>query len=524
MILRELLLKLGLDVDEAKFAKGQLAAAALEAGLSKIVDVGKEMVSKFLEVVQETANAGHELEHLAQVTGIGTQELQNLTAAATASGVSAEDVAGGLRILSREMYAAKNGSEESGKSFARLGVKVKGTDGKLRSANEVFLDLADRFSKMPDGAEKTAQAMAVLGRNGASLIPVLNKGRDGVAELAAQFPNLTEEQIKAGAELVSTQKQIVAITKSLWQQAIAPLLPAINDLLKRYLAWRKENAALMAQKIRQYIGYLITGVNVLARTFRLLVDNSRLVSFALMGLGVALLAFNAVSIAVAAGTAVAWALAAAPFILLAGIIAGIFLLFDDLRTYQQDQEKGSKKQHSMFGIFKKQLDGWMQDNPKDPWWLRSIKAFVKHINDAIKLIQEFDDLINGKGPAVSDPNKVNKFSPEWKQKNTPLGPLTRAQEIQSRVDTGRFVSAEDRAFLAVSGASPAAPSFMPTAQAPEYRPAGGVSSAPMMTQQNIFSIVQQPGEDGEALATRVAEKVVESHWQSRMQEASASVP
>lgn len=520
MILRELLLKLGLDVDEAKFAKGQIAASLLQAGLEKIVEVGKEMVSKFVEVVEETANAGHELEHLAQITGVGTEELQNLTAAATASGVSSEDLAGGLRILSREMYAAKNGSEESGKAFSRLGVKVKGTDGKLRSANEVFLDLADKFSKMPDGAEKTAQAMAVLGRNGASLIPVLNKGREGVAALAAEFPNLTEEQIKAGGELIATQKQLTALTKSLWQQAIAPLLPAINALLKRYLAWRKENAAVMSQKIRQYIGYLITGVDLLAKGFNLLTENMAIVKVGLVGLGITLAIFNATSLAVAAGTAIAWALAAAPFVLLAAAILGILLLFDDLRIYQKDQESGSKKQHSAFGKFKQSLDEWLKPNEKDPWWLASIKAFVQHLRDAIQLMLELDNLINGKGPAVSDPTKVNKFSPEWKQKNTPMGPLTKAQEIQRRVDTGRFVSMEDRAYLMAAGA-PTAPA-PPSMAAPEYRPSSG--GAPVTnTQQNTIQIVQQPGQSMEDLGDILVSKMDE-HWQSKMQEANASVP
>src|SRR5439155_282552 len=102
----------------------------------------------------------------------------------------------------------------------------------LRSASDVLLDLSDRFAKMPDGVEKTAQAMSVLGRNGASLIPLLNKGREEIGALANEFPNLTEEQIKASAELVGTQKQLAAVTASLWQRAIAPLLPAINALLK----------------------------------------------------------------------------------------------------------------------------------------------------------------------------------------------------------------------------------------------------------------------------------------------------
>lgn len=43
-------------------------------------------------------------------------------------------------------------------------------------------DVAELFSLLPDGANKTALAVKLFGRSGAELIPLLNQGKEGLAE------------------------------------------------------------------------------------------------------------------------------------------------------------------------------------------------------------------------------------------------------------------------------------------------------------------------------------------------------
>ncbi len=54
----------------------------------------------------------------------------------------------------------------------------------------MFADVAEALSRMPEGAEKTALAIAVFGRSGANLMPFLNSGRDGLAEMGAEAERL----------------------------------------------------------------------------------------------------------------------------------------------------------------------------------------------------------------------------------------------------------------------------------------------------------------------------------------------
>jgi hypothetical protein len=54
----------------------------------------------------------------------------------------------------------------------------------------VLGNVIDKFGTLQPGAEQTAFAMNVFGRSGKDLIPILAKGRDGMAELEQKAADL----------------------------------------------------------------------------------------------------------------------------------------------------------------------------------------------------------------------------------------------------------------------------------------------------------------------------------------------
>ena len=64
------------------------------------------------------------------------------------------------------------------RAFRALGISLKDNGGNVKTSGDLFLDIAQKFSKMEDGAAKTALAIRLFGRAGAELIPLLNQGRD----------------------------------------------------------------------------------------------------------------------------------------------------------------------------------------------------------------------------------------------------------------------------------------------------------------------------------------------------------
>ena len=397
---------MGLDTDAASFASGQAAVEGLKFGLGKLVAGAEAMIHKFVELVAGQAEAGKEIEETAQATGLSTKALQELRKVASASGVEVSDFDTAMFKLSRSMYGASKGGKEQAAVFAKLGTKATDGSGKLRATDDVMMDLAASFAKMPDGAQKTAMAMEVFGRSGARLIPMLNEGREALQHHRDAAVVMSEEEIKAGKDLVISWTKLANTGKNMLKEAISPLLPEINKIVKQITGWVNANKPLLRQWLKSGFGSILTvlkGVGVALRavigTVKFFVNNWKalaiviasvaalwiLTNTALVG---SFIATAAAAVWTAATTAAAWLVAAAPFIALGGILAGLLLIFDDFRVYKA----GGK---SLYGTFKKEIDTWLEPHDEDVWWLKAIKALAEAIKELMEgtLWQKFmDDL------------------------------------------------------------------------------------------------------------------------------------
>jgi hypothetical protein len=138
-----------------------------------------------------------------------------------------------LQQLSKNMEAGSEG-------LAALGISATDASGNLRSTNDVMMEVAQAFAGMEDGAGKTAIAMNIFGRAGANLIPLLNSGRTGLAQMAGEAENLgvviSGDAAKAAEQFNDNLTRLQTAAEGLAQQIIAPLLPSLIDLTNRLLA------------------------------------------------------------------------------------------------------------------------------------------------------------------------------------------------------------------------------------------------------------------------------------------------
>jgi hypothetical protein len=203
------------------------------------LEVLKEVGAKLGEFVVHGAEVADHMGKLAQASGSTVEEFSKLSYAANLSEVSTEQLAGGLEKLSKKMGDALAGGKEQAAAFKALGVSITDADGKLRNSSDVFADLADRFSHMEDGAAKTALAIDVFGKSGAELIPVLNKGADGLKEAgdeAQKFGLIVTKEGAAGAEKFNESlTKLKKIGEGLAERVAQKVAPAFSNLADELL-------------------------------------------------------------------------------------------------------------------------------------------------------------------------------------------------------------------------------------------------------------------------------------------------
>ena len=126
---------------------------------------------------------GLEVGKLTRMTGGSAEEMSRWDFAARDVAVSADQLGTGFKFLSKDIAGtSKSGAD----ALLNLGVATKDAAGNARPMADVMLDVAEKFAAMDEPAEKNALAMQVFGRSGMDLIPILNKGRDGLSELMGQ--------------------------------------------------------------------------------------------------------------------------------------------------------------------------------------------------------------------------------------------------------------------------------------------------------------------------------------------------
>lgn len=198
---------------------------------------GAAITGSLISAAKVTANFGDKLDEASEKTGIAVQELAKLKFAAEQTDSNFEGLAVGLKFLSRNMFEAATGGKEQARVFQALGVETKTATGAIRPANEVLTDLSGIFSKLPDGAEKTALAMKLFGRSGQDLIPFLNAGPEGLKRLGEEAERfgvvMDPVTAKLGDEFNKALDRTKTATLGLSLSIGSVLLPSLTSLINK---------------------------------------------------------------------------------------------------------------------------------------------------------------------------------------------------------------------------------------------------------------------------------------------------
>ena len=180
------------------------------------------------------------------------ETLSALSNAADLAGVSQEQLGSSLSKLNRSIAEAVSGSREQIDAFAGLGISVRDASGNIKATDVVLGEIADRFALASDGAIKTQYAVALFGKSGADLIPLLNEGSAGLKEFGASIgenfakqseifnDNLTKIKINIQRLNEQTFSYLNARNVEAAQQTVEKLEMS-TMMLKKYIDWVVNN-------------------------------------------------------------------------------------------------------------------------------------------------------------------------------------------------------------------------------------------------------------------------------------------
>lgn len=264
-----------LQADTAHLKKGLDEAKGMLGGLEKkvdqatkavgalfLLDKAKDAIVSLANFVKAGADAADQAGKMAQAAGTTVEQFSRYSYAASLSDISTEELASSMARLNKNMVEAAGGSRQQAAVFSAMGVSVKNANGSLRSADEVMTDVAEKFSRMKDGASKAALAQELFGKSGARLIPLLNQGRAGLRELADEADNfgltITTEGAASAEMFNDSLTKMKKIGEGLALRVAQELTPSMTRLAEEFLKSAKNSD--MLKMTAQGIAVLFKGL------------------------------------------------------------------------------------------------------------------------------------------------------------------------------------------------------------------------------------------------------------------------
>jgi hypothetical protein len=236
------------------------------------------------EVAKSTAEAGTDIEKTAIRLGTTTDALQLLRGAAGKSNVDVEALDIGLGKMAvnigKVISAKKKGGAGglvgevggiqllgTGKGggagaqvdpFKHLGLDAK--DLAKQKPEEQVGRISDAINKLKTHSEKAAASVQIFGKGGLALLPLIEKGSAGQAELFAQIrasgnllsADTIENSKRFHLALLASEGALKSVKNTLG----AALLPVVTDVLGKFTAFVQENRAEIkawAEKLATWI-------------------------------------------------------------------------------------------------------------------------------------------------------------------------------------------------------------------------------------------------------------------------------
>lgn len=237
---------------------GNLAAKGAEKGLEFLKDIPEQLTAM--------AEKGENLARTSKIIGVSTDALQRFDYAAKMSDVSVEGMQGALQKMNKGLGELRvhQGPLESG--LKRINPQLMMQLRTAKDSQSAFLMVADAMAKTESPQKRAAIATAVFGKAGQDMIPLLLKGKEGVAQLMAETDKyagiMDDEAIASSEKFAEAMKHTNGVMQSLKNSAVTPLLEAITPYLDELVEWINQNKNLLKQDIKGFVTGFMQGVKV----------------------------------------------------------------------------------------------------------------------------------------------------------------------------------------------------------------------------------------------------------------------
>ena len=180
-------------------SKTQITFDKLKGAMGAIA--GVTAVAVLADFAKDLSKTADRIGKVASKLGISTSALQKFQFSAEQSGVSTETLNMAFQRFTRRIADARDGTGTALKAFNQMGISLSGAGGKAKSAEQLFMEVADVMKDIESETDKVSLAFKFFDSEGVSLVNMLQNGSGALKDYGNQLEDvggiIDEKAIKA---------------------------------------------------------------------------------------------------------------------------------------------------------------------------------------------------------------------------------------------------------------------------------------------------------------------------------------
>lgn len=237
-------LKVGVDKKafdrDMKGLSGAINKHKKAIGLA-MVGMGVAAVAAVAASIKAFADMGDEVQKMALRTGFSTEALSELRHVADISGTSLTSLEKGVKKMSKTIVDADEGMATYIRSFDRIGLSAE--ELMKLSPEEQFEKITLAIAELESPTLRAATATDIFGRAGTQLLPMLDAGSEGIAELRQEAHDLgivfDQEAANRAAELKDSLTRLKGAITGVKFTLAQEMLPSVEAAIPLLEQWAK---------------------------------------------------------------------------------------------------------------------------------------------------------------------------------------------------------------------------------------------------------------------------------------------
>lgn len=239
--------------------KGVTSAGKFALGIGAAAGAG---ATALMGVATKSAEAADEIDKMSQKMGISKQGYQEWSYVMGQNGMDINTLNAGMKTLVNQMESASNGSAAASSYFEQLGISIYDANGNLKDQETMLNETIYALAEVEDSTLKSALATDLFGKAGTEMLPMLNSGAEGMADLTQRAHDLglvmSDEAVNSGVVFGDTLDDV----KKSFEMVITTIGVQVIPIIQQLLDWVIENMPMIQTVFNEVFGFISEIVTV----------------------------------------------------------------------------------------------------------------------------------------------------------------------------------------------------------------------------------------------------------------------